>query len=202
MRNKPPAPKPDTSLLLASLLRNEGYSWSFLMINGADHLQEAPAWQHQFWSAITFTPSLLQRQICHLLPKWTRASQPCLLVTKGCHSVSISPRGHLGLWKACERWATLATGKLITKIPKPTSDQTGIKSFCSWEAGRSMQGHRHICWQFPMLQGEGGWEKCMGYKINHCAPQLVFGKPNWKVWAVAEVKLQLWPDWTFLGSNQ
>lgn len=204
MRNKPPAPRPDTSLLLASLLCNEVYSWSFLVINGTDDLHEAPAWWHKFWlrSAIPFTPSLPQWQIFHLLPKWTHASQTCLLVTKGYHSVSVSPTGHLGLWKACERWATLAAGKFITKIPKPTRDQTGVRSFCSWEAGRSIQGHRHIRWQFPVLQGEGGWEKCMGYKINHCAPQLVFGKPSWKVWAVAEVKLQLWPDWAFLGSNQ
>lgn len=46
-QSEPPAPKPDTSPSLASLLCNDVYSWSFLKSNGTDDLHKAPAWWHR-----------------------------------------------------------------------------------------------------------------------------------------------------------
>lgn len=136
-QSEPPAPKPDTSPSRASLLCNEVYSWSFLKIVMIfTRLQ--PGGTVKFWHrSLTFCciqfailpyhsllpcpfiASLPQQQICCFLSKWTRASQPCLLVTKRGHPLSISAREHLGLWKVCERWATLWTQEnSLQKNPK------------------------------------------------------------------------------------
>lgn len=89
-----------------------------------------------------FTPLLPQQEICCLLPTWKHVSQPYLLITKGCHPLSILLGDNLSYGKPgrdsqlCDHRNTHY--KKIP-IPKFTNDQVTISS-SSCEAVSPPQG--------------------------------------------------------------
>lgn len=71
----------------------------------------------------------------------------------------------------------MTTGKLITKKPPQSLEmiRRGLGPFVPEKQADACRTHRHICCQFSVVQGEGGWEKCIKAAIVLCS--LFLGSP-------------------------
>lgn len=196
-----PVPKPDSSPSLASLLRDEVCSWSFLKSN----VDRWPSQQPACWCKHILTQILdfLLPSVCHApIPQCTAMalytfnptaayksspSQLHFLVMKCCDPLSTSVRGQLGLWTVCDRRATLWPQKnSLWRQNKTTLQVMRRVRFCCWEAGGSMQGTQTQTDHFLWCKKVGEERRNAGpVKAWLCSAAGVW-EPSWEVWAVAE----------------